>query len=347
VPASRAARLSRLGCAFACATLVACGGGGGSDGTPTSGPAPAPAPSPSPAPAPSPAPSPAPAPAARQLQRIDYDYDGNGTTDASEAFSFDAQGRLTERRYTYTGDGTADIEAPLGDMNYVETIQYDGASNRARVLDVTFADASGYSLTYTYDGSGRLTRFDTAQRAAGGAAQPGVFTTLSYTGSDPTTISTFQTSGAEILRETLTYDGSGRPLTAVRSSGGTVIRRNAYEWNADSTLARETTDTNNDGVDERDARFEYSSGRLTRMRQTFAGSQSSQAPREFTFSYDGSGGLSTTALDIGVNGSSEMRTQVLFSSGPCQLVVLPVAFPSITHDGYSSSARQEWNFCAP
>lgn len=262
--------------------------------------------------------------------------------------SYDVAGRLSSRVYTYGGDSTSDAEAPLGNKNYTETITYDGTTLRASRVVVAFADGSGYTLDFTYDTAGRPVRQDIVSRAPGGGVADEQYALVSYSGGVPTLVTRhLKSSGDEILREQLSYDASGRPEGLVRSSGASASQRLTFQWNADGTLARHTLDANNDGTVDETHTLTYSSSRLVRTLQVNSGLYAAQPGRDHVFSYDGNGALTGWTTDIGSNGSIELRMQVQQQTGLCGPVVVPIAFPTVTFNGYGANASQEFNFCLP
>lgn len=329
-------RLARTGLTAlfvaAAAAQVGCGGGGGGGGSP------------------SPAPAPAPAPPAAYGQRVattTLDYDANGTPDATEVYTYDSLGRVSERRYTYTGDGTADRQALFGDQDSTDVLSYDGNTERVASQTTTYADGTGSRYRVTYDGSGRPTRTDSESLAAGGAVTAEGYTLFQYSGDQLTGTSFHLPNGTLGMQQTLAYDpGTGLPVQSHRALTIGAMRT-AYEWNGDGSLAAERQDVDDDGTFDQVTLYTYAGGRLQSTVRTMAGLYAGQQGLTYRFVYDGNGRLQRSEVDLGSNGSVDAIHHASFEAGDCRALLVPVVFPLVTENGYASAASFEWHaYCS-
>jgi hypothetical protein len=332
------ARLGMLACLMG-TVLIACGGGGGGGGgDASSGGA-------------SPSPNPGPGPVGNDLRLASgrYDYDANGTDDATDTYTYDAQGRVTQRRYVYTGDGTADRQALYGDKNDTVTLSY-ADDQRVAVETQVRDDGSGWRFTFSYDASGRVTRTDSDSLGAGGAVIQRASTEYAYNSGRMTLAVMRDGGGSELMRQTIDYDAATGLPTQMRRGPLPLNQHYAYQWNSDATLAQERQDVNGDGVFDQTTDYTYGGGRLVRTAVVFAGLYASQKGYSFLFSYSGAGAPERIDVDLGSDGSVDAIHRPSYQSAACRAVVLPVVFPFVTADGFRSQAdanAPNRAYCAP
>lgn len=321
--------------------LSACGGGGGDPaGTP-------PAPASPPASGPAPAPAPAPAPVANTRAATgSFDYDANGVIDAREELSYNAQGRLTLRRYVYIGDGTRDLEALYGTESQTEENRYD-AQNRLETNIITYADGRTNRFVLQYAADGTLARMDNSSLATDGSPVSQGHQLYTYVGGRLAESTRYQ-DGVAVMHQTLRYDTNGRPAISDMTNPvnpAVFNTRSEFEWNADGTLAVSRLDINRDGVQEQVTTYTYNAGRLARSVRVTGGRYAGQPGVTYTFSRDGAG-VEHVDTDIGSNGSVEARHSVTFEAGVCRPIRLPMMIPLITATGHNASATGDVSFCA-
>lgn len=275
-------------------------------------------------------------PYTQRLESSRLDYDNNGTDDATERFVYDAQGRVTERHYVYTGDAMPDRQALYGTTNETAKIEYLD-NQRVSHQTVSRDDGSGYRLSLAYDTAGRLSRGDDFILSAGGAFTLTAYTEYSYTAGRMTEAVMRQPNGTEMMRQRISYDpATGLPIEMLRLMQPN--QRYTYAWNADARIVQERLDVNDDGVIEQTTVYAYGNGRLLSSSVTKGGLYAGQPGLTYLFSYDTAGLLERMEVDLGSDGSIDAVHRLKHQAASCTAIVLPVVFPFITATGYASLA---------
>lgn len=299
---------------------VACGGGGGGDGTGGSGGAGGGG-------------GGGPATGTRQAS-LSYDFDNNGVADAVTTLIYDAEGRPTERRYVYSGDGTADRFDPFDDQGgpVVDRFTYDAQSR------LQSWDAGGLVFSYTYGVDGLATRVDATSPVGRAAAE------FIYSGNLRTqALRTLE--GNLVATDIYEYDGQGRRvLTGELNPDGTVFEDTRYAWDGNGRLT--SADVAFDADSNGPSRYvmAYAGGLQVSTIKTYG----NQPGYSVAFSHDTGGRLLRIEFDLGSNGSVDAVWTMTWESGPCRPVRLPDFDPLMDSiSGYGSSSDGTVSNCGP
>jgi YD repeat-containing protein len=149
-----------------------------------------------------------------------FDYDNNGSFEGLSEFFYDADGRISEERYSYVDDGVADLhqagtlQSYLGreDLDNTTSYTYD---TDGRLQSWVISDSlNTTTISYSYDANGLITRVDEVNQSGSGALLFSSYHVLEYSGqqlirhtqydaSDSSRLSTYQ----------IYYDNSGYVVT--------------------------------------------------------------------------------------------------------------------------------------
>ncbi|HHJ16662.1 MAG TPA: hypothetical protein ENJ80_08200 [Gammaproteobacteria bacterium] len=275
---------------------------------------------------------------ANRVTRVDYDYDNNGTVDATDAISYDANGRVNLTTYLYSDDGTPDI-LNLRDSGTIEesnSFAYDSDGNvTSFVVDRQWVRIETNS---SYDAAGLLTRVDFQLFNSAGAQTTSLFWTFSYTGQQLDTVNSFIGPG-NLLANTLdfTYAANGLLETSVLASDS-LNATTTFTWRPDGQL--DTLDTQSDNGASSTAALVYDAAGLQQTRiwrnagQGFGYSEILERNYIRSVSYDAQNRPSTVSYDQDSDGSVDATVTFTWETAPCIPATLwaPNGFPNFVRD---------------
>ncbi|MET0050956.1 MAG: hypothetical protein ABW095_07720 [Candidatus Thiodiazotropha sp.] len=188
-----------------------------------------------------------------RVSRVRFDFDNNGVFEGVREYEYASDGKIIQERYTYTDDGTADVE--LGnaltlsnsiDVDSVdETVSYAYDSEGRLQTWVGYNNETRQTCRYTYNADDLITRIDVTIEDGSGAITSQYQHALSY-------------SGQRLVEHTMTMDGETSPtleFAIVYDAAGYVIENNMTTTQsglvsryAYTYLANDRTDTITDTV---------------------------------------------------------------------------------------------------
>jgi len=257
--------------------------------------------------------------------RIHYDFDNNGIFEGLREFSYDSSGRVSMERYTYTDDGTTDVDLKtftlansLVNSDAVpESTDYSYSVDGLLETEVISGPSGRETTNYTYRDDKLVSSVHSVIEDNTGAVTADISTPLTYTDTRLDSFSINIAGQSEpFLRYDFNYGNTGLLDSVIQTmlSGIQVLQN--FSWRPDGKIDLITYEFLNsqEGIIQT-VDYEYDSAGKLIARTTISDDPDEQS--RLIFSYDNNNRMTGMEVDLGSDGSVEAKLSMEWESGPC------------------------------
>lgn len=265
----------------------------------------------------------------RRVTRVRYDFDNNGVYEGVREYDYNSDGKIQQERYTYSDDGTEDVDIAgtlsnsIGLDQLDETINYTYDDDNRLQTWVGFTSETRITRTYHYNDSNLITRIDVLVQDGSGAVTSRNNFTLSYSGQRLIEYDwTLEDQMKPTQEYTLTYDNDGYIIQNVQ----TTARSDQVSTITYTYLNNGRPETITDTIPTlpgylQTTEFGYNQNNQPSYINSTSESVLGSNRSSFIEEYDGDGIHITRQLDNSIDGNIDAIAEIEWESGACAPVL--------------------------